>query len=145
MDHERWGAETDSELAKVEKAIAGPISPAPRLLHPLHAARSANGLLRGPGLHQASASRGICVLFPSGPRRLARRQPQRRLLQWRGAEGPAAVPWSRPALSGQNLRMPLRRSSRATLHSSIISGVYRQPMSPPSEALPMHGLPGFRR
>jgi hypothetical protein len=50
-----------------------------------------------------------------------------------------------PHSKGQKLMIPRRRSSKATLHSSIISGVYRQPMSPPSDALPRQGLPGRSR
>jgi len=45
----------------------------------------------------------------------------------------------------QNLIMPFFRSSSAFSSTSIISGVNRHPMSPPSLAFLRQGLVGFRR
>jgi len=50
-----------------------------------------------------------------------------------------------PHSQSQNLMIPCWRSCRASVSISIIAGVYRQPRSPPSDALPMQGLVGSRR
>ena len=46
---------------------------------------------------------------------------------------------------GQNLMIPFFRSSSAFLRIASMSGVYVQPMSPPSLALPLQGLFSLRR